>query len=101
MSIWVYISVVPIDSCPSISLDGTQVSTAFEESGGEGMAQGMGRDGLLNTCHNSLLFDHNEYHGAGEVGTPAVQEHIILLTGFYLHEVTVDKPFVQLPQCLG
>ncbi len=59
------------------------------------MAQRMWRDYLLDTCRLGLRFHHDEYHHSREVGTPTVEEHIILLTGFYLHPVSVHKPISQ------
>ena len=44
------------------------------------MAQRVGGNGLLDVSRKSLLFDHDEYHGTCEMGTPTIQEYIVLLT---------------------
>ena len=43
----------------------------------------------------SQSFNHDQDHGAGEMGSPSVQEHIILLTGFDVHPAAVVKPIAQ------
>ena len=56
----------------------------------------MGRDGLLDARLDGLPLHHDEYHGAREVGTTAVQKHIVFFAGLDFHEVTVYEPVVQL-----
>ena len=60
------------------SLNGTERGATLEKGSSKGMAQGVGRDSLLDASHCSLLFYHYENHGASEVCPPAVEKHIIL-----------------------
>ena len=53
-------------------LDGTQVGTALEKSRGKGMAQGVGRDGLLDSGILRHLLNHDENHRARKSGTATV-----------------------------
>ena len=73
-------------------LDGTQVGAAFQQGGGEGMAQGVRTDRLVDAGIDSQLLDDEQDHRAGEVRTTAVEKHIILLTWFDVHLTTVVKP---------
>ena len=81
-------------------LNHPQVGSSLEQGGGETVAQGMGRDGLLDACILSRILDHDENHVAGEMGTSAVQEDIVFLAGFNLHQVAVDIPQVDFLQRL-
>lgn len=76
-------------------LDDTEVSTTFEHGRGEGMAEGMRRNGFLDTCSLCLPLHHDEDHDTREVMAAAVEEHIILLTRFDLHLLAVLEPQLQ------
>ena len=73
-------------------LNGAQVRPALEQMGGKGVAQCVGTDGFLYAGFCGETFYHDEYHGAGEACSSAVEEHIVLFALFDLHEVAVDKP---------
>ena len=73
-------------------LNGTQVCPTLQQRRSETMAQGVGRDGLLDTCFFSLSLDHDEYHRAGEVMTTAIEEHKVFLSGFDIKVNAVSKP---------
>ena len=78
-------------------LDGPEVGTALKEGCGEGVAEGVRRDGLLYAGIAGVLLHHNQNHRSGEMMAAAVQEDIVLLAGLYvLHGVTVDEPQVEL-----
>ena len=81
-------------------LNHPQVGTALEQGGGKTMAQGMGRDGFLDARILSRILNHDEYHVAGKMGTAPVQEDVVFLPGFYLHQVAVDVPQVDFLQRL-
>ena len=73
-------------------LNGTQVCPTLQQRRSETMAQGAGRDGLLDACFLSLSLDHDEYHRAGEVMTTAIEEHKVFLSGFDIKVNAVGKP---------
>lgn len=73
-------------------LNGTQVCPTLQQRRSETMAQGVGRDGLLDACFFSLSLDHDEYHRAGEVMTTAIEEHKVFLSGFDIKVNAVGKP---------
>ena len=73
-------------------LNGTQVCPTLQQRRSETMAQGVGRDGLLDACFLSLSLDHDEYHRAGEVMTTAIEEHKVFLSGFDIKVNAVGKP---------
>ena len=73
-------------------LNSTQVCPTLQQRRSETMAQGVGRDGLLDTCFFSLSLDHDEYHRAGEVMTTAIEEHKVFLSGFDIKVNAVSKP---------
>lgn len=73
-------------------LNATQVCPTLQQCRSETMAQGVGRNGLLDACFFSLSLDHDEYHRAGEVMTTAIEEHKVFLSGFDIKVNTVGKP---------
>ena len=73
-------------------LDGAKVGTAFKQGRSKRVAQRVGRDGLLDTRLNGLLLDHDKNHGARQVSTPAVQEHVVLLARFNGHVAAIVEP---------
>lgn len=60
------------------------------------MAQGVGRDGLLDARHFRLPLHHYKNHHAREVVASAVEENVILFAGFNLQAVAVDEPALEL-----
>ena len=77
-------------------LDDAEIGTAFEHGRGEGVAEGVGRDGLLDARGDGLPLDHDEDHGTREVVAASVEEHVILLARFDLHLLPVLEPEFQL-----
>ena len=73
-------------------LNGTQVCPTLQQRRSETMAQGVGRNGLLDTCFLSLSLDHDEYHRASEMMTTAIEKHKVFLSGFDIKVNTVSKP---------
>ena len=73
-------------------LNGTQVCPTLQQRRSETMAQGVGRNGLLDACFLSLSLDHDEYHRACEVMTTAIEEHKVFLSGFDIKVNAVGKP---------
>ena len=73
-------------------LNGTEVSTTFQQSRSKGMAESMGRDGFLNASLTRVLLYHYKNHRTGEMTAAAVQEHIILFAGLDGHMATNSKP---------
>lgn len=86
---------------PQHHLNGAKVGPTLQQFGGERVAKGVRRDGLLNASRLGLTFQHDENHGASKVSTTAIEEHIVLFTGFYLHQIAVEKPKIQLFDGLG
>ena len=76
-------------------LNGTEVSAPFQQGGGKGMSEGMGRDSFLNASLTRVLLYHNKDHRTGEMTAAAVQKHIILFAGFDGHMATNGKPQIQ------
>ena len=73
-------------------LNGTQVCPTLQQRRSETMAQGVGRNGLLNASFLSLSLDHDEYHRASEMMTTAIEEHKVFLSGFDIKVNTISKP---------
>lgn len=73
-------------------LNGTQVCPTLQQRRSETMAQGVGRNSLLDACCLSLSLDHDEYHRASEVMTTAIEEHKVFLSGFDIKVNAVGKP---------
>ena len=80
---------------PQQCLDETQVGTTLQQCRGKRVAQGVGRDGLLDTCRCCLPLDHDEYHHTCQVLAVAVQKHIVLFTWLDGHVAAVVKPIFQ------
>ena len=76
-------------------LDEAQVGTSLQKCCGKRVAQGMGRDGLLNAGSLGLSLDHNQDHHPCQVLPVAVQEDVVLLTGLDGHVAPVVKPVLQ------
>ena len=74
-------------------LDGSQAGSSLQQGCGEGVAQGVWRDRLLDARVACRVLYHYQYHGAREVCSAAVEEHILLFTGLDVHDVTVVHPF--------
>ena len=79
-------------------LNDTQVGTAFQQRRGKGVAQGVGRDGLLDASLLGLCLQHDEHHHTRQVCPSAVQEDIILLARLYLQRVAPGQIVLYLPQ---
>ena len=73
------------------ALDGTQVGSAFQQVGGEGMPEGVGADVLLKPGGIGQLFDEMEDRDAGDVLASFADEHIIFVPRFYRSRVPVDE----------
>ena len=73
-------------------LNGTQVCPTLQQCRSETMAQGVGRNGLLDASFLSLSLDHDEYHRASEMMTTAIEEHKVFLSGFDIKVNAVSKP---------
>ena len=73
-------------------LNGTQVCPTLQQRRSETMAQGVGRNSLLDASFLSLSLDHDEYHRASEVMTTAIEEHKVFLSGFDIKVNAVGKP---------
>ena len=81
-------------------LYGTQVRSALQQCGGEGVAQRVWRhclDDASVACH--VLY-HYQDHGACEVCSSAVEEHVFFLARLYVHQVAVVEPQLYLVQCV-
>lgn len=77
-------------------LDGSQVGAPFEKGSGEGMAQGVGADGLFDARQGGLAFYHDEYHGACKVGASAVEEDIVFFARLDVELGAAGKPVIEL-----
>lgn len=73
-------------------LDGTEAGATFQEVGGKGVTEGVGRDGLGDACSLCQLLDDSEDHHTGELGTAAVQKEIIFVMRFDDHLVAALQP---------
>lgn len=58
-------------------LYGAQVGASFEQMGGEGVTQGVGRDGLAYAGGGGEVFDYLEYAHAGHASATAVQKEYV------------------------
>ena len=75
---------VPVDMCIDFSggdgfmsqhaLDGPQIGAAFQQMGGEGVAERMGTDILGDAGFFCQLFYHVKHHDAGDIIAPIVPE---------------------------
>lgn len=66
-------------------LDGAEVCSAFEQVGGERVAQGMGRDCLADSGRGCEVFDYLENAVAGEASATAVEEEDVAAVGLDVH----------------
>ena len=73
------------------ALDGTQVGSAFQQVGGEGVAEGVRADGFLEPDVVGKFFDDVENHDAGNVLSAFADEYIVLEIFFDGHPVSVDE----------
>ena len=55
-------------------LDGAEVGTAFDEMGGEGVAEGMGGNGFFDAGFFGELFDEHEDINPGKCSAISIQE---------------------------
>ena len=76
-------------------LNGAEVGPTLEQFGGERVTKGVRRNGFLDAGRLGLAFQQDENHGAGEMSATAIEKHIVLFTGFYLHQIAVEKPKIQ------
>lgn len=60
-------------------LHGAQVGAALHQVGGEGVTEGVGRDGLGDAGLLYQVFDDQEDHHAGEAAAPPVEEQYVFL----------------------
>ena len=63
-------------------LDDAEVGTVFQEVGGEGVAEGVGRDFLPDAGCHGLVFYHIKYRDAAEGLAEAVQEEDVFVLAF-------------------
>lgn len=63
------------------ALDGTEIGTAFQQVGGEGVAEGMRTDVLGQSDGFTQDLDDVEYHDAGNVLASLADEYIVLVAG--------------------
>ena len=73
-------------------LDYAQVGAALEQCRGKGVAKCVRADSLGDAGLCGLPLYHYQNHRAGEMRAPAVQEHIVFLTGFDFHDIAVNEP---------
>lgn len=77
-------------------LNGAQVGTTFQQRGGKGMAERVGRHGFLNACFLHKVFNHEEDHDTGErfLSTMADENEILVFEGdgqeIAIHEIEVQ-----------
>ena len=82
-------------------LDGTQIGSTFEETGGETMAKGVGTYGFLNTCSLHEFLDEVEDHDARDFGFSFGKKHIVLVARLDVaHRIAVDEIELKLVDCL-
>ena len=93
---------VQIDLCgpdalvPQHGLNGTQVGSALQQAGGKGVAQRVGRNGLLDAGQRNQFLDDVEHRDARHVLPEPGNEHIILKSVADVHRVAFDEPQAQL-----
>ena len=75
-------------------LDGTQVGSAFQQVGGEGVAEGVGADGFGDAGAVGQLLDQVEDHDARDAVAPAGQEDVVLIAGLDAAVAAVHEPIV-------
>ena len=97
---------VPVDMCIDFSggdgfmsqhaLDGPQIGAAFQQMGGEGVAERMRTDILGDAGFFCQLFYHVKHHDAGDIIAPSCQKYVILVSFLYFSQVAVCKPILYL-----
>ena len=95
---------VPVDMCIDFSggdgfmsqhaLDGPQIGAAFQQMGGEGVAERMGTDILGDAGFFRQLFYHVKHHDAGDIIAPSCQKYVIFVSFLDFSQVTVCKPIL-------
>jgi hypothetical protein len=84
-------------------LDGAQVCAAFDEVGGEGMAESVGRDTLCYSGLADKVFQEQEDHYAGELTAAAIEEDDVFAAWFWrdvypdILQVNADILYCRLP----
>ena len=102
---------VPVDMCIDFSggdrfmsqhaLDGPQIGAAFQQMGGEGVAERMRTDILGDAGFFRQLLSMMKHHDAGEMVTPSLPKiQIILVILLYFPQVAVCKPILYLLDCI-
>jgi hypothetical protein len=82
-------------------LDGTQIGSTFEETGGETMAEGVGTYGFLNACCLHEFLDEVEDHDARDFGFSFGEKHVVLVARLDVaHRIAVDEIELELVDCL-
>lgn len=82
-------------------LDGSQIGSALQQRCGERVSERVGRHGLRDAGVARRVLYHYQYHGAREVCSSAVEEHVFVFAGFDVHEVAVVEPQLQFVQGVG
>ena len=77
---------------PQHGLDSPQVSPSLQQCRCEGMAERMGRNGPADARISRHLLDHDQNHGASEMGATTVQKDIILLPTLDIHVPAAGEP---------
>ena len=78
-----------------------EVGASLEQFGSKRVAQRMWRHRLGYACVVGSALYHYQYHGAREVCSSAVEEHVFVFAGFDVHEVAVVEPQLQFVQGVG
>ena len=74
------------------SLDSPKVGSAFEERGGKGVSESVGRDGLVDAGSIDEVFDHEEDHNTGEgLLTSMADKDEVLILCWDGKEITVKE----------
>ena len=60
-------------------LYGPQVGSAFEQVGGEAVAQSVGADVFLNAAGFALFFNNVEYHDPAQPSSPTVEKENVFI----------------------
>ena len=74
-------------------LNGAQIGASFEQMGGKGVAQRVGRDGLVDSCIGGEHLQHVEHCDAREVlPAPVADKHVVLFPSLRLYVASVREP---------
>lgn len=84
-------------------LDGAEVGSALEEVGGEGVAEGVGRDVAGDARLGAEFLDEVEDHDSADVFDAALDgdEDVVLVFGRYLPLVAVEEVELEFLDGLG